>query len=127
MIREEYYGTGNVSSKGPVWNTAGNTTKTNVSTGKCVLLSIDAQNSGAAVAYLHFYNAAAANVTVGTTTPKKSYMLPAGGGKVNELNLAIEFSTACSFAITSNAGASGSTGVTNANEVVVNVEYFDKF
>ncbi|MEX2244835.1 MAG: hypothetical protein WD716_13440 [Fimbriimonadaceae bacterium] len=53
-------------------------------------------------------------------------MLPAGGGKVNEKNMALELSSGFGYAITAGAGATDDTEVTNADEVVVNFEYFDK-
>lgn len=126
-IREEYYGTGNVDSLVPTWNGAANLTETDISTGKTMLLSFQAMNSGAANAWVHFYNLAAASVVVGTTVPKKSFMIPSGGGMVDEPNLSIEFPTACSFAYTAVGGAAGTTTITNADEVVVNAEFYDKF
>lgn len=37
-------------------------------------------NGGTVDAYLHFYDALTANVTVGTTTPKATFLVPAGVG-----------------------------------------------
>ena len=96
-----------------------------VKAGKVRLLSIDAQNNGAAVAYLHLFDKATAPVT-GTDTPKFTYMIPIGGGKVNEKNLAILFALGFGYAITSGAGDLDNTNVTNADEVTVNFEYFAK-
>ena len=125
MIREEYYGTGNIETHRN-WNDAAGVTNTLVSGAKTLVLSIDAQNTGAAAAYLHLFDKATAPVA-GTDTPKLTYLLPADGGKVNEKNLAVEFSLGFGYAITSGAGDTDSTNVTNADEVVVNFEYYAKF
>ncbi|MCH8978005.1 MAG: hypothetical protein IH945_02025 [Armatimonadetes bacterium] len=125
MIREEYYGTGNIDTHRN-WNDAAGVTNTLVKGAKTLLLSIDAQNTGGAAAYLHLFDKATAPVA-GTDTPKLTYLLPAAGGKVNEKNMAVEFSLGFGYAITSGAGDTDSTNVTNADEVVVNFEYFAKF
>lgn len=127
MTREDYYGLGNVSTHNK-WNNAAATdkTETSVSAKKTRLLVMDVQNNGAAPAHLRLYDKASAPV-VGTDAPKQTFSIPAGGGKVNEKNMALEFAIGLAYAITSDGGPLGSLGVTNANEVVVNLEYFDKF
>lgn len=124
MVREDYYGTGNIDTHRN-WNDVAATTPTLVKTGKVLVLSIDAQNTGAAAAYLHLFDKATQPVP-GTDTPKFTYLLPPAGGKVNEKNLAIEFALGFGYAITSGAGDTDSTNVTNADEVVVNFEFFAK-
>lgn len=125
MTREDYYGAGNVATHSN-WNDAASTTATSVTSKKTRVLSIDAQNKGAAAAYLRIYDKATAP-NPATDTAKFMFMLPAGGGKVNEKNMALELQSGFGYAITSGSGDSDATNVTNANEVVVNFEYFDKF
>lgn len=127
MTREDYYGLGNVSTHNN-WNNAAATdmTETSVTAKKTRVLSIDVENQGTSPAFLRLYDKASAPV-VGTDQPKQTFMVPAGGGKVNEKNMAMEFASGLAYAVTSDGGPLGSIGVTNANEVVVNLEYFDKF
>ena len=49
-------------------------------------------------AWLHFYNAAAAGVTVGTTTPMLSLWVPGEGGIDEMFSIPVEFSTALTYA-----------------------------
>ena len=125
MTREDYYGAGNVATHSN-WNDAASTTATNVTTKKTRLLTIDAQNKGAAAAFLRIYDKAAVPIPSGEV-PKITFMLPAGGGKVNEKNMALELPGGFSYAITGGSGDTDATNIANANEVVVNFEYFDKF
>jgi hypothetical protein len=125
MTREDYYGAGNVGTHNS-WNEAEGTTATNLTTKKTRLLSIDAQNNGAEAAYLRIYDKAS-TPSPGTDVPKMTFMLPAGGGKVNEKNMAMELASGFGYAITAGSGTTDATDVTNADEVVVNFEYFDKF
>ena len=124
MTREDYYGAGNVGTHSN-WNNAASTTATNVTTKKTRLLSIDAQNKGASAAFLRIYDKATAP-SPGSDVPKMTFMLPAGGGKVNEKNMAMELASGFGYAITGGSGETDTTNVTNADEVVVNFEYFDK-
>jgi hypothetical protein len=124
MTREDYYGAGNVATHSN-WNDAASTTATNVTDKKTRILSMDAQNKGAAPAYLHIFDKASAP-TPGTDTPKMTFMVPAGGGKVNEKNMAMELQSGFGYAITAGAGANDDTAIANADEVVVNFEYYAK-
>lgn len=86
---------------------------------------IQATNLDATVVYLHFYNATAASVTVGTTTPDLTFAIPTqgdanGAGFVLAIPNGIAFSTAITIAATTTVG--GSTGPA-ANEVLVNIGY----
>jgi hypothetical protein len=125
MTREDYYGAGNVATHNN-WNDAASTTATSVTTKKTRLLSIDAQNSGAAAAFLRIYDKAAAPDPA-TDEPKMTFMIPAGGGKVNEKNMALQLASGFAYAITAGEGTTDDTDLTNADEVVVNFEYFDRF
>lgn len=68
--------------------------------------------SGSAVTcYLHLYNVAAASVTVGTTVPTWSMVLPASTVQTVPFTVPLQFSTAISAAATTTAGGSTACGV----------------
>lgn len=69
--------------------------------------------------YVHLYNVAAASVTVGTTTPSRSYFLPAGGVLDTPLSVPAAFSTAMSYAVSTTS--TGGTAPTNA--IYAHVEF----
>jgi hypothetical protein len=79
-------------------------------------------NLASAKRYIKFYNATAANVTVGTTTPVMTLCLDAGQSANVFMPFGIYFSTAISVAATTGL-ADNDTGAPAANEVVVNVFY----
>lgn len=72
--------------------------------------------------YVKFYNATAANVTVGTTTPLLTLPIPPGAAAHVEFSMGIAFGTAISVAATTGV-ADNDTGAPGANEVVVNAFY----
>jgi hypothetical protein len=79
-------------------------------------------NTNASARYLKFYNATAANVTVGTTTPVLTlYLPPTTAGHV-EFSHGIPFSTAITAAATTGV-ADNDTGAPGANEVILNAFY----
>lgn len=84
--------------------------------------SIAAFNTNASARYLKLYNATAANVTVGTTTPVLTYYLPATGGFTLDIPCGYAFSTAITAAATTGV-ADSDTGAPGANEVIVNIGY----
>jgi hypothetical protein len=89
--------------------------------------SITAFNRTAAPLYLKFYNATAANTTVGTTTPVLTFVVPAnadsdGAGFVWNHSIGFAFSTAITVACTT-AVADADTGAPGANDCVINVGY----
>ena len=83
-------------------------------------------NLATATRFLKFYNATAANVTVGTTTPVLTIALP--GNSSDDISgffsipQGIAFSTAITVAATTGI-ADNDTGAPGANEVIVNVLY----
>ena len=79
-------------------------------------------NAAASVRYLKFYNATAANVTVGTTTPVLTLPLPAGAAGHVPFPQGIAFSTAITVAATTGL-ADNDTGAPAANDVILNVFY----
>lgn len=84
--------------------------KQSVAAGSVMLFNILAYNSGAAVSYLQFFDALAANVTVGTTVPKFSIPLPITGGYDAELQLPEGFRTGIVIACTATATGAGAPG-----------------
>jgi hypothetical protein len=72
--------------------------------------------------YIKFYNATAANVTVGTTTPVLTIPLKAGTGANVSFDNGIAFATAITVAATTGL-ADADTGAPAANQVVVNLLY----
>lgn len=88
---------------------------------------VHAINLANAVRYLKFYNATAASVTVGTTTPVLTLPLPTqgdtnGAGFTFSLPQGLAFSTAITAAATTGV-ADADTGAPGANEVILNVGY----
>jgi hypothetical protein len=83
-------------------------------------------NTATATRFLKFYNATAANVTVGTTTPVLTLALPGNASDdisgVFSIPQGIAFGTAITVAATT-AVADNDTGAPAANDVIVNVFY----
>lgn len=79
-------------------------------------------NAAATTHYVKFYNATAANVTVGTTTPVLTLPIPAGAAANLMSETGIAFSTAISVAATTGV-ADNDTGAPAGNAVVINVFY----
>lgn len=79
-------------------------------------------NSAASTRYVKFYNATAASVTVGTTTPVLTLPVPAGAAANLLSPIGIAFSTAISVATTTGL-ADNDTGAPGANEVTVMAFY----
>lgn len=73
-------------------------------------------NDGAAEVCVKFYNATTANVTVGTTVPDFTIVIPAGSGANVEWTNGIEFSTAITVAATTLIADNDATAPT-ANQV----------
>lgn len=61
--------------------------------------------------YVHFYNVVAASVTVGTTTPSRSFFLPGGAVIDTPYSVPMAFGTAISVAVSTTA--TGGTAPTN--------------
>lgn len=88
---------------------------------------IHAVNLAATKRYLKFYNATAANVTVGTTTPVLTFTLPTqgdtnGAGFTLAIPNGIAFGTAITVAATTGF-ADNDTGAPGANEIILNLGY----
>jgi len=84
-------------------------------------------NTATATRFIKLYNATAANVTVGTTTPVITIAIPGNSsddvsGSFNVGGLGIGFATAISVAATT-AAADNDTGAPAAGDCIVNVFY----
>lgn len=102
-------------------------TEEDVKTSAGQVFSISAFNHTAAPIYLKFYNATAANVTVGTTTPVLTFTVPGnadsdGAGFVWNNEIGFAFGTAISVAATTGI-ADNDTGAPAANACSVMVGY----
>lgn len=92
------------------------------------LFWVHAINVATSVRYLKFYNATAANVTVGTTTPVMTLPIPTVGSTngagftIHFGDIGVQFATALTIAATTGL-ADNDTGAPGANEVVVNLGY----
>lgn len=80
------------------------------------------QNTSAGVRYFKLYNATAANVTVGSTTPVMTIGLPAGASANVMSPIGILFTTAISAACVTGV-ADSSAVAPGANECVANIFY----
>jgi hypothetical protein len=86
-----------------------------------------ATNTGTATAFVKFYNATAANVTVGTTTPVITIGIPGNSSDDVSANfgpggMGISFDTAITVAAVTEAADNGTTAP-GANSVILNVFY----
>lgn len=79
-------------------------------------------NAASSTRYIKFYNATAATVVVGTTTPVMTIPVPAGSAANVEFAHGIPFSTAICVAATTGI-ADADTGAPAANDVVVQILY----
>jgi hypothetical protein len=103
-------------------NAALSNTKTAVSASRVRIHSFVLYNPNTAVAFVQFFNKAIADVTVGTTAPKKSIPVPPGGVAVGtyEDDFALPYNEGLVLAATTTA--SGSTAPTSAL-VVASLDY----
>ena len=94
-----------------------------VKAGLITLGGIHCMNMSASVIYLKLYDALAANVTVGTTTPDWTFPVTTlgttdGAGFIQEFgDRGVRFTTGLVIAATTDIGGNGAPG---ANEVIVN-------
>jgi len=83
------------------------------------LFGMEISNPNSVDAYLQLFDAASADITVGTTTPKQSYLIPAGDGTLDgafDITFTpdwMHFHTAIFYACTTTATGNGdpSTGL----------------
>jgi hypothetical protein len=91
------------------------------------VFSITAFNRTAAPLYLKLYNATAANVSVGSTTPVMTFVVPGnadsdGAGFIHSTDIGYAFGTAICAAVTTGV-ADADTGAPGANDCIVNIGY----
>lgn len=79
-------------------------------------------NASSTDLFVKIYNATAASVTVGTTTPVLTIPLPPGGASNIEFSNGVAFSTAITAACTTGV-ADSDTGAPGANECIANFFY----
>lgn len=79
-------------------------------------------NAHTATLFVKFYNATAANTTVGTTTPAMTLPVPAGAAANVHFNKGITFDTALCIAATTGV-ADNDTGAPAANVLIANIFY----
>ena len=96
----------------PFFDATGTSTAENVGTTNRWLHYFHVVNSNLVDAYIQLFNALAADVTVGTTAPNQSYLVPAGNGVdagAFEASFpdGLYFSTALSFACTTTPTGNG--------------------
>lgn len=96
-----------------------------VHTGRTLVFNLNIINNTITDNFIQMFDAVVANVTVGTTVPKYSFLVPGGTGASNRGVLSITFSaplqfdTALSVAITTDIGGSGAP----ATDGSVNIGY----
>lgn len=81
-------------------------------------MNLDVENA----MYVHLYDALIADVTVGSTTPRMTYAIPAGGGLNCNIPDGLLFNTGIAAACTTGIADAGAPGT---NEMILNV-YFTK-
>jgi len=101
---------------------AASTNATSVKASAGNIYNIEATNSDTVGYYLKFYNKASAP-TVGTDTVVATYYVPPGGGIVINKTLGSPYTTGIALATTLLATNADTTVVTNANKLVINIEY----
>lgn len=131
------WATMDASAEGALWSTLTPTTTSGCSTFRSLDLDETEEevkatagnvygyyfyNAASSVRYLKFYNATAASVSVGTTTPLRTYPVPAGAAGHVALPYPIGFSTAISVAVTTGL-ADNDTGAPGTNDFIINIDY----
>lgn len=101
--------------------TASGVNATSVKASAGQLYGMQLSNGGTVTAYVHFYNKASAP-TVGTDTPVRTAVVPAGGGNNKDFRAGLPFSTGIAFGISTGASDTDS-GTSGLPIIVVNLEY----
>jgi hypothetical protein len=102
----------------PFFDSDGDNTATAMKTSEGELYSLEVSNPNSSDAYIQLFDATASDVTVGTTTPSLSFLVPAGdgtldGGMDKFWPNGVIFDTAITYACTTTATGSSdpSTGL----------------
>lgn len=101
---------------------AASTNATSVKNGAGNLYTLEVTNSDTVGYYVKLYNKASAP-TVGTDVPVATYYAPPGGGFVLHKPSGSPYTTGIALATTLLATDADTTVVTNANKLVINLEY----
>lgn len=97
-------------------------TEEDVKTSECVVFWVRMHNNSSADRFVKFYNATAANTTVGTTTPVITVPMEAGSGETWSIPAGLRFSTALCVAATTGV-ADNDSGAPGNNDVIVNIGF----
>lgn len=112
----------------PYFNLDCDESEDDIKTSAGKLYWVHAVNLANAKRYLKFYNATAANVTVGTTAPVLSFPIPTmgdtngAGFTIHFGDMGVQFDTAICVAATTGF-ANNDTGAPGANEIILNAGY----
>lgn len=112
----------------PYFNLDCDETEDDIKTSAGKLFWVHAVNLASSKRYLKFYNATAANTTVGTTTPVLSFPIPTmgdtngAGFTIHFGDVGVQFDTAICVAATTGF-ANNDTGAPGANEIILNAGY----
>ena len=96
-------------------NTDVDETEDDVDSGAGTLYAVEIDNTlNGAITYVKLYEAAAADVTVGTTAPNFIFRVAASEKRVFHMPEGVAYATALSMAAVTAAGTAGNTGPTSA-------------
>ena len=88
--------------------------------GSCRFALLDMGNPGASISYLQVFNRPAASVTLGTTAPLLSFLIPATGGRVVPLAApAILGGSGFSIAVTGGRSDATAPAASNAINIIL--------
>lgn len=98
----------------PRYDASGTSTAELLNTGMTVVTSVEIENPNGAPVYLQLFDAAAiADVTVGTTTPDYTRMVPLGSAAAPTsriIEVPIRFAKGCVYAVTTTRSGNGNPG-----------------
>lgn len=98
-------------------------TEEDVYANNCIVTGWHLANADAAtIHYVKFYDGVAADIAVGTDTPRLTIKLNAGATDTANFQTGIEFPNGCTIAATTELADNGTTGA-GTNEVIANVLY----
>jgi len=104
------------------FNAEATATVISVTSNPAQLYHLEISNSdNSTFAFIQIFDLATGSVTLGTTTPKLSFVLPGNGGADKFFNVPINFDTAISYAVTTTKD--GLTAPTN--NLVANIIFKD--
>jgi hypothetical protein len=111
-----------VAHAGEYFNESLSSTLVQISSGSCKVYGYKITNPNGVPIYVHFYNAASASVTLGTTTQVDMVPVPANGAVIIAPNGAVQkyFDTALTIAATTSPLFSGTTAPTTGLVITLN-------